>query len=233
MELVGLIDSLATQSDEEFRETTRKMLDGRCGLWFPERSSELSNCVDGSGASAVLPQSAKAKFYRVKRCPIWKVYGTCSPATISITTPIRAADASGRVLPSQLLSQYHATKEEFGRIGGSAVNINAMIGLWPARATPLTQGNPNVPVLVTGVLVDSATSYKWSQKMHDAFPAGSLITWQGYQHISARFFWDAGDLSGVGSDQCNKAVFEYFQHLKMPQNGLVCHAVEAAPTNSK
>ena len=91
----------------------------------------------------------------------------------------------------------------------------------PGTPTPSgPYGNPLVKALVVGNLYDPSTGYTWSQKMHQAFPSGALLTWQGVGHTL-----ESGD--GVndpaGAGACANKMYHYLLHGELPTNGITCH----------
>ena len=128
-------------------------------------------------------------------------------------------DAFGRVAPSQGKLFVNAIAQEYGTIGaGSFLGCYSGFSQWGTTPTPPSPlGHPTLEVLVVGNLYDPETSYGWSQKMHSAFPAGSLLTWQGAGHIMVL------TSSYANSTQCNNLVMDYIATGNLPVDGYVCH----------
>lgn len=103
---------------------------------------------------------------------------------------------------------------------------------WPVPGTPVPPlGNPTIKALVIGNLYDPLTSYSWSQTMSAAFPAASLMTWQGAGHTlpdtPTASKWNYESI-----DKCNENIVQYMNLGKLPMNGYLCRQKHPPPVTA-
>merc|ERR1712151_264458 len=108
---------------------------------------------------------------------------------------------------------------------GAFIGMFAPLFQWPSIPTPVSPlGNPDVPALVVGNLYDPSTSYTWSQQMHQVFPAGAMMTWQGVGHSLTIDKYDLKD-----SVQCFRHILQYLRTGVLPKDGYVCRQRNSVP----
>jgi len=172
----------------------------------------------------------------------WYTYGTCigtghlaedddmhsTDAFIEMNA-VFGQDSVGRWTVEDVVHQWRAINAEYGTVGSVAyiAQMSALFN-WPTVPTPVApMGNPTVPVLIVGNLYDPPTRYEWSQKMHAAFPSGSLLTWQGVGHCMLDTGGKTYDPEAI--KKCFEKVLSYFKTGKLPPNGFVCRETRPLP----
>mmetsp|Transcript_27437 Transcript_27437/g.52905 ORF Transcript_27437/g.52905 Transcript_27437/m.52905 type:complete len:602 (+) Transcript_27437:84-1889(+) len=172
----------------------------------------------------------------------WYTYGTCigtgqlaedddMPSTDAFIemNAIFGQDSAGRWTVEDVVHQWRAINAEYGTVGSVAyiAQMSALFN-WPTVPTPVApMGNPTVPALIVGNLYDPPTRYEWSQKMHEAFPSGSLMTWQGVGHCMLDTGGKSFDPQAI--KKCFDKVLSYFKTGKLPPNGFVCRETQPLP----
>jgi len=130
-----------------------------------------------------------------------------------------AVDYAGRYSVQHATRMAQATYEEMGEFTSVFIGYLSNMFAWPVLPQPAgTIGNPSVKAVVVGNLYDPISAYTSSQAMHQAFPAGSMVTWQGVGHI----FQPGIPYDNVSSTACNQVLIEYMKSGKLPPNGKVC-----------
>lgn len=71
--------------------------------------------------------------------------------------------------------------------------------------------------IVIGSLNDCATPYVNTKWMRSAFPAASLMTWQGIGHCVTDAKYDVEGIS-----QCNEQIGNYLRDGDLPLDSFVC-----------
>ena len=105
------------------------------------------------------------------------------------------------------------------------VGCFSLASSWGAVPAPLPPyGAVGVKALVIGNLYDPATAYVDSQRMHQGFPSGSLLTWQGVGHCFLRSGRQESQEDSVGFDACEPLMIDYIMNGSLPTNGHVCHS---------
>jgi len=214
--------------DPEANRTKRavKALDRSCRLRdLPLRLKP--QCVDKDGTNLALDEK-NGKF----DCPTWKQYGFCAntgdnnPSMLGnlVYAGVMSSDVPSRLLPSQQLQLTQSLKKEFGPTGDLAGHVMEVITLWPGKPVYPGIGTDEVSPLIIGVVDDSATAFEWTQQMKLAFPAGHLMTFQGYFHIlGSPFTMLSKDQDSKGLFPCIQNLKHYFLTEELPRNGYTCH----------
>eukprot|EP00928_Gymnodinium_smaydae_P070467 TRINITY_DN54295_c0_g1_i1.p1 TRINITY_DN54295_c0_g1~~TRINITY_DN54295_c0_g1_i1.p1 ORF type:complete len:778 (+),score=176.72 TRINITY_DN54295_c0_g1_i1:75-2336(+) len=105
---------------------------------------------------------------------------------------------------------------------------------WPVTARPIPPlTSTKVPLVVIGNLFDGQTSYNWAQEMRNNFPAGSMVTWQGWGHcftFSGRVQESVEDLEAGKYTEasarmlCERLISDYLVTGHLPPDGHTCEA---------
>jgi len=164
----------------------------------------------------------------------WRLYGVCvsntqipdSNSGSFATTAVSGSDYAGRYTTAQAMAQIKEATAQMPTIGLSAfVGCFSLASSWGAVPAPLPPyGAVGVKALVIGNLYDPATAYVDSQRMHQGFPSGSLLTWQGVGHCFLRSHGQASQEDSVGFDACEPLMIDYIMNGSLPTNGHVCHS---------
>jgi len=171
--------------------------------------------------------------------PTWYKYGTCvgpgqtaapnqGAGTVLEQMAVMGADLAGFFRVEDALGYYRQGKSKFGDAGlTSWVAHIAGWFFWPATAKPAApMGNPMLQVVVVGNLFDDSTSYRWTQDMRNAFPSGSLLTWQGVGHCLP---WTASTFDPTAIAQCRDHIDNYLKYGTLPPDGFVCAQTKPVP----
>jgi len=108
---------------------------------------------------------------------------------------------------------------------------------WPRTHPVAPQSSPSIAGMILANTYDSSTSYKWSQKMHQAFPRSNLMTGNFMNHGTAYEFLPTatgGDYKQrppygwvpSKTNDCLKPVLEYYKTGKRPHNGHSCGGLD-------
>jgi len=199
LELVRKLGSQHTTASER-SEAVRSILDERCVINSVPTWYEYDVCIGAGQVAYSDPADTKGDSF------------------IEMLA-ILGSDLTGRFTLDQAMRHY----QEILRVEGASASV-AFLGsfagwrAWPSTPVPpASLGNPSLHALIVGNLYDPATPYQWSQQMHQAFPAGSVITYQGVGHVMKVDKYDQ-----VGSDICVRHVTEYLKSGILPRNGIVC-----------
>ena len=101
-------------------------------------------------------------------------------------------------------------------------SLAASWGPVPVPIPPL--GAAHVKALIVGNLFDPATAYVNSQRMLQAFPSASLISWQGIGHCFVRGHGGNPPEDKVGFYLCEPLLLGYLLNGTMPKRGVTCHS---------
>lgn len=234
-----------TKSGNKFRLTSglligtlvSMMFDNTAAQWVDVLTTltELSTRRNGSAAErqrALTVERVLNKTCAVNGMPTWYEYGTCVGDWLlgehndNIMNAVDAQDTSGRWTLEDVIGGWRGIQQEYGVVGSTAYIAHmSPIYATPAIPTPMApMGSPSVPAVVIGNLYDPATGYTNSQKMHAAFPSGSMMTWQGVGHISPDE-WMLGN-GTLGRTVCGDQLRRYFLSGVLPQNGLTCRGFD-------
>jgi len=163
-------------------------------------------------------------------------YGVCIGNQVEevdstlLQAAILPVDYAGRYTVLQATHMARATYDELGEFTSAFIGYLSNMFAWPVLPQPAgTLGNPNVKAVVIGNLYDPISAYTASQAMHQAFPAGSMITWQGVGHV----FQPGNSYDKIGAATCNKALIDFMKSGDLPQNGKVCLNKAPLPLMSK
>lgn len=158
----------------------------------------------------------------------WSKYRKCiGPAQLGTSfmpqMGVGGVDYSGRYTVDQAARHWQQVRRTY-KMGSSSFigcfGAMATQGGTPAPGAPF--GSPTVRALVVGNLYDPSTGYSWSQEMHKAFPAGSMMTWQGVGHLITGH-GDKTQLNDpVGFNNCTRKIQHYLLTGELPMNGYVC-----------
>jgi len=214
------------------------------GQGFPRATATLAalspRSSDGAGRSAAVARILDG-YCAVKGRPTWFHYDVCvGPGQTSEQEgtaygepyleqcAVVGMDQAGTLGVRDALGFLRFFGGRYSDAGLAALVTNvASFSFWPATATPIAPiGNPYVRALVIGNLFDSSTSYEWSQRMSQAFPAGALMTWQGVGHTLPRAS-RSYDPEGVA--RCQERVTAYLSNGTLPLDGYVCVQRRPAP----
>lgn len=92
-------------------------------------------------------------------------------------------DYAGRFTEQTFIEWWHETKAAQPLGITRSLLTTAATSVWPALARPQPPvGDATVAPLIIGNLHDPKTPYHNAQRMNTAFPAGRMLTWQGYGH---------------------------------------------------
>ena len=204
VEALQTLASLSADSPKERSPSVAKILDVFCKVKGVATWSEYGICVGPGNTNE-------------------KSEGTNTPWLIPIA--VLGNDLAGRYVVQDALNLWGSASHQFTAAGLTPfVGIAATVLLWPGIPSPIPPiGNTVTPALVVGNLYDPATSYAWSQKMSVAFPAGSMMTWQGVGH----------GLTYSGNQEhgaCVMRIPKYFNEGILPEDGHVCRNPHAIPT---
>jgi hypothetical protein len=160
----------------------------------------------------------------------WK-YGACIGNQVEesdtlLQAIVSATDYAGRYTVDQATDMAMATYSELGESASAFIGYLSNMFAWPILPQPAgTIGNPWRQAVVVSNLYDPVTAYTSSQAMHQAFPAGSMVTWQGVGHIfEPDIVYDED-----GAAACNEGLTNFMKTGKLPQNGQVCLNKNALP----
>jgi len=96
---------------------------------------------------------------------------------------IFGTDVAGSFHEEAYVQWWKETKAEQPVGLPNAVGWTASFSTWPGSARPVPPlGRSGVKPLIVGNLHDPRTDYSNTQAVRQAFPEGSLMTWQGYGH---------------------------------------------------
>jgi hypothetical protein len=204
VEALQTLASLSADSPEERSPSVAKILDAFCRVNGTATWSTYGICVGPGNTNE-------------------KSDGTNTPWLIPVA--VLGSDLAGRYVVEDVLNLWGSASHQFRAAGLTPfVGIAATVLLWPGIPSPIPPiGNTVTPAVVVGNLYDPATSYAWSQKMSVAFPAGSMMTWQGVGH----------GLTYSGNKEhgaCVMRIPKYFNEGVLPEDGHVCHNPHAIPT---
>jgi pimeloyl-ACP methyl ester carboxylesterase len=168
--------------------------------------------------------------------PTWRKYGICvgephvaeGHKSFMPQTAVLGSDLAGRLTLDDAMRAWETRLAEYGHYTTAFLGIFAGVNFWPAVPSPIAPfGNPKVPALVIGNLYDGSTEYQWSQAMHNAFPSGSMMTWQGGGHLLSLAFL----FGRAPYHTCYKYVMECFVLGLLPPNGHVCRVSNTMVTD--
>ncbi|KNC76883.1 hypothetical protein SARC_10644 [Sphaeroforma arctica JP610] len=110
----------------------------------------------------------------------------CDVGEVGAVSNIHGSDYTSRLGPPEMLGEIERRARLYP-LGGQFEALWYQLALSGSQSMPrpVRLGDPDIPVLVVGNLYDSATSYKWSASLSNAFPNGQLITFQGDGHCMA------------------------------------------------
>jgi len=92
-------------------------------------------------------------------------------------------DVAGRFHEEAYVQWWEETKAEQPVGARAAAGWTASFSTWPGSARPVPPvGRSDIKPLIVGNLHDPRTDYSNTQAVRQAFPQGSLMTWQGYGH---------------------------------------------------
>jgi hypothetical protein len=224
-----LIGTLADIMNSNNPEKWRFVLD-KLALLSPRNGNQSQRAL---GVEFVLNRAC-----HVLGEPTWYVYGTCIGAgQIAEDDPnekegsdsfiemnaVFGQDAPGRWTLEDVVRGWRGVQQEYGAVGSTAY-LAQMSALYsrPQIPTPVApMGSPSVPVLVIGNLYDPPTSYHWSQEMHNAFPSGSMMSWQGVGHCMPTGTTGSPEQK-EGAMACTDEMKAFFLSGELPQNGHTC-----------
>lgn len=174
------------------------VLDGHCLVQGNATWYHCDICV-GPGHTMTDEGDGFAEPY-IEQCAVW------------------GADQAGYYSVPDAMRLWRSVARDYGEAGlAAAVGDMAGYLLWPVKATPGPPiGSTTVRAVIIGNLFDTSTSYFWSQNMRRAFPAGSMITWQGVGHTMPG--------SGPGYNEgaltrCREHLRQYLQTGILPLDG--------------
>jgi len=234
----AILEDIALAADEpEENRTARTIesLNGFCAVRNLNTDIWLDQCVDAQGASLALKVNLTSKRFD---CPTWKQYGFCANVGdaleedyidagiggLLVYTGVMSTDVPSRLLPSQQVQLAQTLVRRYGATGAVAGHIMELITQWPGRPVYPGIGSIQVAPLILGMIDDSATSFKWTQQMKLAFPAGSLMTFQGYFHgMPSPFEILTPEQDVKGILPCLQKTKNYLRTGNLPQNGFACH----------
>jgi len=205
------------------------ILNNNCRLRDLPLSLRLQ-CVDKDGTDLALDVNETTRKFD---CPIWKQYGFCADYTQSVSNDVRddlvyagvlASDVPSRLLPSQQVQLKQSLRRRFGPTGDQAAIFMQWNTLWPGKPVYPGIGTNQVSPLIIGMVDDSATPFKWTQQMKLAFPAGHLMSFQGYFHtFNSPFHMLSKDQDRKGLFPCVQNLKHYVRTGELPLNGYTCH----------
>lgn len=148
----------------------------------------------------------------------------------TIMSAVIGLDAPGRYGEEALIALWQDQLRAYGMSVRHYIEWMVPCSTWPMYSKPLPPaGNERIPALVIGNLHDQATDFGGAQLMRQAFPSGSLMTYQGFGHcLAARSFEVVGatgsEVNSVQSiNHCKHLIDKYLETLELPFDGHACH----------